>query len=63
VVASNPKVYIKSHPRGYIGGVSTLHINLACESSSKKLANKYLLKAVVEMKRNIVNADGKVKKI
>ncbi len=60
-VASNSKVYIKSHPRGYSRGVSTLHINLACESSSRKLANKYLRKAVMEMKRNIVNAGGKVK--
>ncbi len=61
VVADNPKVYIKSHPRGYIRGVSTLHIHFACESSSGKLANKYLRKAVMEMKRNIVNAGGKVK--
>jgi len=63
VVASNPKVYIKSHPRGYSEGVSTLHINLACESSSRKLASKCLRKAVREMKQSVMNAGGKVREI
>ena len=63
VVAQNPKVYIKSHPRGYRKGVSKLHINLACESSSRKLANKYIRKAAKEMKQIILNAGGKIKEI
>lgn len=63
VVASNPKVYIKSHPRGYSKGVSILHINLACESGSKKLAHKYLRKAVRQMKQSVVDAGGRVKEI
>ena len=63
VVANNPKVYIKSHPRGYRKGVSKLHINLACESSSRKLASKYLKKAVREMKRSVIDAGGTIKEI
>ncbi len=63
VVAHNPKVYIKSHPRGYRKGISTLHINLACESSSRKSANGYLRKAVREMKQSILDAGGKIKQI
>jgi len=63
VVASNPKVYIKSHPRGYGKGVSILHINLACESSNRRSANKYLRKAVREMKQSVTDAGGKVKEI
>ncbi|MGH9878319.1 MAG: molybdopterin-binding protein [Nitrososphaerales archaeon] len=63
VVAQNPKVYIKSHPRGYRKGVSKLHINLACESSSRKLANKYIRKAAKEMKQSILDAGGKIKEI
>jgi len=63
VIASNPKVYIKSHPRGYSKGVSVLHINLACEASSRKLASNYLRKAVREMKQSVTDAGGKVKEI
>jgi len=63
VVAHNPKVYIKSHPRGYRKGISTLHVNLACESSSRKSANRYLRKAVREMKQSILDAGGKIKQI
>ena len=63
VVANNPKVYIKSHPRGYSKGVSILHINLACESSSRKLARQYLRKAVREMKQAVRDAGGKVQEI
>ena len=61
VVGCNPKVYIKSHPRGYSKGISTLHINLACESTSRKLASRYLRKAVREMKQSVIDAGGKVK--
>jgi molybdenum cofactor synthesis domain-containing protein len=63
VVSKNPKVYIKSHPRGYEKSVSKLHISLACESSNKKLARKYLRKALKEMKQSILDAGGKVKEI
>jgi len=63
VVANNPKVYIKSHPRGYSRGVSRLHISFACESSSRRLARKYLRKAIGEMKQSIIDADGKAREI
>jgi molybdenum cofactor synthesis domain-containing protein len=63
VVAHNPKVYIKSHPRGYRKGISTLHINLASESSSRKSANRVLRKAAREMKQSILAAGGKIKQI
>jgi len=63
MVTRNPKVYIKSHPRGYRRGVSTLHINLSCESRSRKLASKYLRKAAVEVKQSVIDAGGKVEEI
>jgi len=63
VVANNPKVYVKSHPRGYRKGISTLHINLACESNNRKSASKHLQKAVREMKQGILEAGGKTKQI
>ena len=63
VVSKNPKVSIKSHPRGYKKGVSKLHVSLACESSSRKLATKYLRKAVREMKQCVIDAGGSVREV
>ncbi|MFY3739733.1 MAG: molybdenum cofactor synthesis domain-containing protein [Candidatus Nitrosomirales archaeon] len=63
VVANNPKVYVKSHPRGYRKGISTLHINLASETSNRKLASKYIRKAAREMKQCVIDAGGRVKEI
>ncbi len=60
VVAQNPKVYIKSHPRGYRKGVSTLHINIACEASGRKLASKYVRKATKQMMQSVLDAGGKI---
>lgn len=63
VVAKNPKVYIKSHPRGYSKGVSTLHINLACKSTNVKLARGYLKRAIDQMKESVRKAGGKARTI
>jgi molybdenum cofactor synthesis domain-containing protein len=63
VVASNPKVYIKSHPRGYKKGISKLHISLVCESKSLGIAEKSLRRAVREMKQSVIDAGGKTREI
>jgi molybdenum cofactor synthesis domain-containing protein len=63
VVANNPQVYIKSHPRGYSKGVSTLHINLSSESNDRRSAGKYLRRAAREMKQSIMDAGGTVREI
>jgi molybdopterin-biosynthesis enzyme MoeA-like protein len=63
VVAKNPNVYIKSHPKGYSKGVSTLHINIATEASNSRTANKYLGRAVKQMKLAIEKAGGSAKRI
>jgi molybdopterin-biosynthesis enzyme MoeA-like protein len=63
VVAKNPDVYVKSHPKGYSRGVSTLHINIAAEAIDRKTVNRYLSKAVLQMKLCVRKAGGKVKEI
>ncbi len=63
VVAKNPNVYIKSHPKGYSKGVSTLHVNITAEAGNMKTANKYLRRAVQQTKLAIEEAGGSVKQI
>ena len=63
VVASNPAVYIKSHPRGYKKGTSKLHISLVCESRNRRATEKSLRKAVREMRQSVIDAGGKVREI
>jgi len=63
VVAKNPNVYVKSHPKGYSKGVSTLHVNITAEARDKNTVDKYLSKAVKQMKLCIKKAGGKVKEI
>lgn len=63
VVAKNPEVYIKSHPRGYSKGISTLHVNIATEARDRKTAKRNLKKAVRQMKFYVKKAGGSVKQI
>ena len=59
VVAKNPGVYIKSHPRGYGKRGSILRINLASEGGNAKLARRRLERAVNQMKDGVREAGGK----
>ena len=61
VVAKNPNVYVKSHPKGFNQGVSTLNINIIAEASDKRTVKRYLIKAVRQMKLHIKEAGGKVR--
>lgn len=63
VVAKNPNVYIKSHPRGYSKGISTLHVNIATEARDRKTAKRNLKRAVQQMKFYVRKAGGSVKQI
>ncbi|MFQ5940864.1 MAG: molybdopterin-binding protein [Nitrososphaerales archaeon] len=61
VVARNPNVYVKSHPKGYNKGVPTLHIDITAEGSNRNTANRYLRRAVRQMKHCIKRTGGTVK--
>jgi molybdenum cofactor synthesis domain-containing protein len=63
VVAKNPNVYVKSHPKGYNKGVSILHVNIAAEAKSRKDANMYLKKASREMKLYVAKSGGSAREI
>lgn len=63
VITKNPDIYVKSHPKGYNKGVSTLHINITAEGRDSKTAGRYLKEAVKQMKFFIKEAGGSVREI
>lgn len=63
VVANNPDVYIKSHPKDYEDGMSTLHINISAEARNKTTARIFMERATEQMKLVVINAGGRVKRI
>jgi molybdenum cofactor synthesis domain-containing protein len=63
LVAKNPHVYVKSHPKGYSRGISTLHINLATVARDSEIAHERLEQVAEQMKSSIKKAGGSVKRI
>ncbi|MEM2760023.1 MAG: molybdopterin-binding protein [Nitrososphaerales archaeon] len=63
MISENPHIYVKSHPKGYNSGVSTLHVNISCEARDRKTLHRYLKKAVDQMKFYIQKEGGSSKEI
>lgn len=63
IVTKNPEVYVKSHPKGYEKGVSTLHINISAEGRTAASAQAKLKKAVADVMNCIDELHGTVRRI
>lgn len=60
VMKDNPQAYIKSHPKGIVDGASRIELSITTMSSSKRAAEKVVIKTLDEIESYVVRLDGVV---